>query len=394
MNPTRFFLVSLAACLPAAAQNIAGKVVDKMLKPVADAKVCVQGTAVCTMSGADGAFHLTSGSGVSSPAFQAAGFSLEYRRGALALVSPRAAAAAVEWLDARGRLLAPVSALWLAAGGNTLALPALPQSDLVFLRVRGEGFTVTWKGLLQGSYPGPSASPEVAALAKAAAAPVLEATKPGMGSRVYNASQETETGVEIMLPNEGEVAIFDNKTMAGWKGRTDTWSIKDNALHGMGTRSAILSDGDYDNFRLFVRSRNVNNKSHMGICFWGQRDPAFGFGQCTLVMPHDGGQWDYHNGAPNGGGVAHQSPPPKATGSQVPVQTEFYYTELLVDMAKKTIKMESNGVFMIDHHNDPSLTLWKGPIGFQIHDNTIECEHKDIFVEANPKEADKLLYLK
>jgi hypothetical protein len=49
---------------------------------------------------------------------------------------------------------------------------------------------------------------------------------------------------------------------------------------------------------------------------------------------------------------------------------------------------------MINHHNNPALTLWNGPIGFQIHDGTIECEHKDIFVEANPKQPDKLLYLK
>lgn len=398
MRVTRVLLLpALIVAVGARAQDISGKVVDKLYNPVPQASVCVKGSATqCALTGADGAFRLTPGSSALSAAFKALGFSLERSRGGFALVSPRAVRVTLEWRDLQGRRLAPARRLDLLAGPNPIALPsALPAASLAFLQVGGSGFSATWKGIWRdraadaashAAVPsGPSSLP---ALAKSGAAPVLEATKAGFGIRTYAPDNDVETGVQIMLPAEGEVALFDGKTLDGWKGNMATWSLKAAAIHGKGSGGQqFITDGDYGNFRLFIRFRNISGASHLGILFWGKRQFGYQRSDATCVMPHDGGQWDYHSAG--GGGGGHQSPPEKA---KTIVQTEWHYTELLANRDARTFQMATNGIWMINHKY--FLSTLNGPIGLQLHDGTVEFEAKDIFIEANPKEPGKLLTLK
>lgn len=390
-------LPSLLAAVPARAQDISGKVVDKFNNPLADARVCVKGSATqCALTGADGAFRLTAGSAGSLPAFRAIGFSLERSRGGHVLVSPRAARVRLEWRDLEGRALVSARMADLVPGSNPLVLPStLPHAGLAFLHASGPGLSVTWMGLWgaaaadAGPGDGAEAGPSLSALAKSAAAPVLEATKSGYGVRTYAPDKDVETtGVVIMLPGAGEVALFDGKTLDGWKGNMANWSFRSGAIHGQGAGgNQLITDGDYSSFRLFIRFRNISGKSHLGILFWGKRQFGYQGSDATCVMPHDGGQWDYHS--TGGGGVGHQSPPEKAKSI---VQTEWHYTELLANREAKTFQMATNGIWMINHNY--SLSTLHGPIGLQLHDGTVEFESKDIFIEVDPKEPGKLLTLK
>src|SRR3954447_15947630 len=78
--------------------------------------------------------------------------------------------------------------------------------------------------------------------------------------------------------------LFDGKTLAGWNGNPQIWSVKDGAIHGVVDKGGqlILSDGDYTDFRLILKSRLASEKNHLGVCFWGERKPDWGYGQCIL----------------------------------------------------------------------------------------------------------------
>jgi hypothetical protein len=369
-------------------------VVDKLLAPVVGAKVCVKGSAThCVLSGPDGAFHLTPGSVASKETrlgFRALGYSLDRSEAGFDLMAPRPGRALLEWRDVKGLRLGPVHARELRVGSNPLAAPDdRPESGIVLLRVLTEGMTLTWKSVW-GSSSGPVGSlseDRPMALSKAAA-PVLEATKAGYGARAYPAERETETGVQIMLPAEGEVALFDGRSLDGWKGNMANWTFREGAIRGKGAGgNQLITDGDYSSFRFFARFRNISGRSHLGILFWGKRQFGYQGSDATCVMPHDGGQWDYHTSG--GGGVPHQSPPEKARSI---VQTEWHYTELLADRNAKTFQMATNGIWMINHKY--ALSTLHGPIGLQLHDSQVEFEAKDIFVEVDPKQPGKLLTVK
>jgi hypothetical protein len=366
------------------ALDISGKVVDKFEKTLAGARVCVQGGQPCAVSGADGTFRLTGSAGVHGASFQGLGFALELKGAKLSLTSPRAADAVVEWRDASGRALAPDQRVALAQGINSFALPAsLPRLGLVFVRVRGAGFSVAWKGILDGA-SGEARHQALAAFAKVASAPMLEATMDGMGSRTYKPAAETETNVVIMLPRVNEISIFDG-TMKGWGGNMANWQIKNGNIYGKGSGGQqLITDGNYGNFRLFIRFRSFNGQSHLGILFWGKRQFGYQGSDAHCVMPHDGGQWDYHSSG--GGGVPHQSPPPKAKSID---QKLWHLTELVASRDNKTFQMATNGIWMINHKY--SLSTLEGPIGLQLHDGTVEFEAKDVFVEVNPANPEKLL---
>jgi hypothetical protein len=77
------------------------------------------------------------------------------------------------------------------------------------------------------------------------------------------------------------------------------WSVKDGAIHGATNETRgelLLTDGNYGDFRLVLKSRLVNESNHLGVCFWGQRLADFRYGDCVLVIPPHGGMWDYRPG--------------------------------------------------------------------------------------------------
>src|SRR5689334_1709753 len=96
-------------------------------------------------------------------------------------------------------------------------------------------------------------------------------------------------------PPSAPVALFDGATLSGWEGDPAAWSVKDGAIHGETQKGGFLlyTRGDHDDFRLTFKSRLVSEKNHLGVCFWGKRLADFKYGNCILVIPPDGGMWDY-----------------------------------------------------------------------------------------------------
>jgi hypothetical protein len=181
--------------------------------------------------------------------------------------------------------------------------------------------------------------------------------------------------------------LFDGQSLKGWNGNPDIWSVKDGAIRGIAEKGGqlILSDGDYTDFRLILKSRLVSEKQHLGVCFWGDRKPDWGYGECILVIPPTGGMWDYHPG---------KKGPPREKLPHPDFDVHAWHeTEILAHLATGTIRMAVNGVEVTRYKDEDPTRLRKGPIGLQIHAGASEVEYKDLEIEVDPKE-DRLLTVK
>jgi hypothetical protein len=180
------------------------------------------------------------------------------------------------------------------------------------------------------------------------------------------------------------VKLFDGVTLKGWSGNPEMWSVQDGAIHGVAEKGGqlILTDGDYADFRLILKSRLVSEKNHLGVCFWGDRRPDWKYSECILVIPPSGGMWDYHPGK--------KGPPREKLPHPDFDPHEWHETEILAHLATGTIRMAVNGVEVTRYKDEDPTRLRKGPIGLQIHAGASVVEYKDLEIEADPKE-DRLI---
>ena len=182
-------------------------------------------------------------------------------------------------------------------------------------------------------------------------------------------------------------ALFDGATLQGWNGNPAIWSVQDDAIHGVTDHGGqlILTAGDYADFRLILKSRLISEKNHLGVCFWGNRMPDWGYGECILVIPPSGGMWDYHPG---------KKGPPREKLSHPDFDPHVWHeTEILAHLETGTIRMAVNGVEVTRYTDEDPTRLRTGPIGLQIHAGASEVEYKDLVLEVDPKQ-DRLLTLK
>jgi hypothetical protein len=176
-------------------------------------------------------------------------------------------------------------------------------------------------------------------------------------------------------------ALFDGVTLKGWNGDPAIWSVKDGAIHGVSETGSqlILSDGEYSDFRLILKSRLLSASNHLGVCFWGERKADWGYGECILVIPPTGHFWDYHSGMgddPAYEKFAHPDLDPHV----------WHETEILARRRTGIVRVAVNGVEVTRYTDKNSTRLKNGPVGLQIHSGASEVEYKDIDIEVDPKE--------
>jgi hypothetical protein len=73
--------------------------------------------------------------------------------------------------------------------------------------------------------------------------------------------------------------LFDRKTLRGWHGNPDWWSVKDGAIvgkfHDKVPTSFLFTDDNYSDFRLTLSSRMVESDNHAGANAVGHRHASF-----------------------------------------------------------------------------------------------------------------------
>src|SRR5437899_2097631 len=87
--------------------------------------------------------------------------------------------------------------------------------------------------------------------------------------------------VPVVPPKKGEsktVQLFDGKTLNGWEGYTDLWSVKDGEIVGhnkdpLKYSTYLLTKDRYSDFRLTFEAKLVQSEMHSGVAFWGEVYP-------------------------------------------------------------------------------------------------------------------------
>lgn len=194
-------------------------------------------------------------------------------------------------------------------------------------------------------------------------------------------------------PNPAMLKLFNGRDLSGWVGQkgkaglADVWTVKDGAIDGNTDKGGFLlyTAGDYDHFRLILQSRLVSEKNHLGVCFWGNREANFGYGNCILVIPPDGGMWDYIiNNTPKRDKFPHDPPFDPH---------QWHRTEILANRTTGEVQVAVNG-FQTTRYVDADPTRLKtGPIGLQLHGGASQVQYKDLEIEVNPQE-NRLITLK
>lgn len=208
----------------------------------------------------------------------------------------------------------------------------------------------------------------------------------------------------IVPPKTGEsetIQLFDGKTLDGWDGYKDLWSVKDGVIVARNEKplkfsTYLLTKKKYSDFRLTFEVKLVESEMHSGVCFWGyvkpdvSKDPVKERSEHTyaghLVMfPSGWGMYDLfgRNGLPVNG----------APAKKVGKQHDWNAIEILAQGNR--VRVAVNGTAVVDWRDPEPERIKEGPIGLQLHSNNIpqEIHFKGLVLETFPK-VDELTTIK
>lgn len=180
------------------------------------------------------------------------------------------------------------------------------------------------------------------------------------------------------------------------KSPDSAWIVKDGAMISTGAgRGVIYTEKNYESFRLIFQVRQTSGNHFPGVLLFCER-PVEGspgldaLGGIQFAVP-SGGHWDYRPGINNSG--KHFRRPIRVSYNL----KEWSQAEILVDGKKGIARMaiaQPVGTKPIEVLRFDDINAAKaGPIALQMHNALLFDEYRDIRIEINPKEADKLITL-
>ncbi|HEX3146904.1 MAG TPA: DUF1080 domain-containing protein [Gemmataceae bacterium] len=208
----------------------------------------------------------------------------------------------------------------------------------------------------------------------------------------------------VVPPREGKSEtkqLFDGKSLDGWEGYSDLWSVHDGIIIAKNKdplkfSTYLLTKDKYTDFRLTFAAKLVQSEMHSGVCFWGvvkpdvskepEKDRSMHTYAGHLVMfPSGYGMYDLfgRNGLPVDGG------PAKKVGKQ------HDWNDIEILAQGNRVRVAINGAAVVDWRDPEPDRIKAGPIGLQLHSNSVpqEIHWKGLTLETFPKE-DKLLTVK
>jgi hypothetical protein len=208
----------------------------------------------------------------------------------------------------------------------------------------------------------------------------------------------------VVPPRQGKtetIMLFDGKTLDGWEGYADLWSVKDGVIVARNDKplkfsTYLLTKGKYTDFRLTFAAKLVESEMHSGVCFWGavkpdvSKDPEadrtkYTYAGHLVMFPSGWGMYDLfgRNGLPVDGG------PAKKVGRQ------HDWNDIEILAQGNRVRVAVNGAAVVDWRDPEPERIKAGPIGLQLHSNKVpqEVRFKGLVLETFPKE-DRLLSVK
>lgn len=213
----------------------------------------------------------------------------------------------------------------------------------------------------------------------------------------------------MVPPREGKtetIKLFDGKSLDGWEGYADLWSVKEGMIVAKNTEplsvsTYLLTKQKFSDFRLTFSAKLVTSEMHSGIALWGsqfvpkevkdaKKEKAQYTYQGQLVMfPSGYGLWDLYR---RNGGI-NQSQAVRDVAIKAGKQHDWNDMEILAQGNR--IRFAVNGKAVLDWRDPQPELVKEGPVGLQLHSNNVpqELHFKGLVIETFPKE-DKLLTVK
>ncbi|MSR53756.1 MAG: DUF1080 domain-containing protein [Gemmataceae bacterium] len=222
------------------------------------------------------------------------------------------------------------------------------------------------------------------------------------GLALGQAKKEPAKEVPVVPPREGKsetIELFDGKTLDGWEGYTDLWSVKEGLIVAKNTKPLAISTylvtkKKYSDFRLTFSAKLVESEMHSGIAIWGSvhvpkevKDAAkekaeFTYQGQLVMFPTGYGLWDLYRRA---GGI-NQSQAVRDLAIKAGKQHGWNDMEILAQGNR--IRFAVNGKAVLDWRDPMPDLVKEGPIGLQLHSNGVpqELHFKGLKIETFPKE--------
>lgn len=192
------------------------------------------------------------------------------------------------------------------------------------------------------------------------------------------------------------LVLFNGQNLDGWEGHEKHWSVVDGVIVGKNTEPVpvstyLLTKRSFTDFRLLATVKLVQSEMHSGIALWGRKAPEqndpYTFAGHLVMFPSGWGLYDLYGRR----GLKVDTAPAKKAGHQ----HDWNRLEILAQGNR--IRLVVNGSLAMDYRDpevDNPKVLFEGPIGLQLHSNTVpqEVHFKDLTLTTFPD--DKLVTLK
>jgi hypothetical protein len=213
------------------------------------------------------------------------------------------------------------------------------------------------------------------------------------GSPVTGAQKEAP----VVPPRTGKsetIKLFDGKTLDGWEGHKELWSVQDGVIVAKNkdpikVSTYLLTQRKFSDFRLTAKVKLVQSEMHSGIAFWGRNAPEKGdkytYAGHLVMFPSNWGMYDLFG--------RNLLPVDPAPAKKVGKQHDWNDLEILAQGNR--VRVAVNGVQVVDWRDPEPNRIKEAPIGLQLHSNKDpqEVHFKDLTLTTFPTE-DKLITVK
>lgn len=210
---------------------------------------------------------------------------------------------------------------------------------------------------------------------------------------VLSAADQDKKDPPIVKPREGKsetIKLFNGKDLDGWEGNPKLWSVKDGVIVGKNTEPVkvstyLVTKQKFSDFWLKSKVKLVDGgpkDMHSGITLWGRLAPEKGdpytYMGHLVMFPTGWGMYDLHrrNGLKVDGG------PAKKAGKQKD------WNDLDIIAQGNRVRVLVNDILVVDWRDPNPELIQEGPIGLQLHSNSVpqEIHFKDLVITTFPND--------
>ncbi len=144
----------------------------------------------------------------------------------------------------------------------------------------------------------------------------------------------------------------------------------------------LLTKRKFSDFRLLATVKLVESEMHSGIAMWGRVAPDEGdqytYAGHLVMFPSDWGMYDLYGRR----GLPVDGKPAKKVGKQ------HDWNELEILAQGNRVRLVANGHLVVDWRDPEPDRIKEGPIGLQLHSNSVpqEVHFKDLVLTTFPED--------